>query len=455
MCVCNDPYGIFGPRAKLGRSATVGILVSAVREFPQPHNAVEAKRFVHLAGYYQRFIEGFGSIMAPMTKLLRKYVPWEWTVAKQTVFEQIKAVLTTKPLLEYPDFQLPFRLVTNASNIGLGACLMQDRGYGWQPVVSVSKVNSQTDANYRITELKCLAVVWAIKLFRPYLYGMRFAITTDHSALKWLMTSTNLTGKLYRWALTLQEFDFVAEYRPGTTNVVADALSRAPMPTAKVLAAVGRRRRNQRRAAGRTLIDAVAEVDVEHTATAAGTERVPRRIGRTEPEQMSSTDQAEDESTRLGGTNETTAPPVEAATPGTSIEAEAARENEMGEDAVERAGSDKTETLGKEDTAAFSAVETVGTTTVREKAPGSAKTAPTRTKAKAATKSSDERMMMMGAAIPTRGDVRKAPKSVDERSTREDATVPRQMQAPTMSRPSERCEHGDEQVGPILGGDGE
>jgi hypothetical protein len=110
-------------------------------------------------------------------------------------------------------------------------------------------VNSDTEANYGITELECLAVVWAIKLFRPYLYGRRFTLITDHSALKWLMTSPNLTGKLHRWALTLQGLDFEVQYRPGSTNVVADALSRAPV--VMVLAAIGRRRRSRARAAAR------------------------------------------------------------------------------------------------------------------------------------------------------------------------------------------------------------
>ncbi|KAE8894527.1 hypothetical protein PF007_g3629 [Phytophthora fragariae] len=94
-------------------------------------------------------------------------------------------------LLIYPNFELPFRLVTDARKVGLGACLMQDVGYGWQPVAFASKVNSPAEMNYSITELECLAVVWSVKLFRSQLYGSSFTIVTDHAALKWLMTRTN------------------------------------------------------------------------------------------------------------------------------------------------------------------------------------------------------------------------------------------------------------------------
>ncbi|KAE8980862.1 hypothetical protein PR002_g23987 [Phytophthora rubi] len=224
-------------------------LISAVKDFPRPRDPVEVKRFVHLAGYYRKFIEGFGSIMAPMTRLLRKATDWEWTEEQEFAFERMKAILTTKPLLIYPDFKRPFRLVTDASKVGLGACLMQDAGDGWKPIAYASKVNSSAEANYSITELECLTVVWSVKLFRPCLYGRVFTIVTDHSALRWLMTRPSPAGRLHRWSLTLQEYEFDIAYRPGSTNVVADALSRAP---AAVLAAVGRKTRASEQ---RTVVD--------------------------------------------------------------------------------------------------------------------------------------------------------------------------------------------------------
>lgn len=213
-------------------------LTYAVAEFPRPNDATEVKRFVHLAGYYRKFVDSFGSIVAPLTRLLKKDVEWQWTEEQQFAFERVKAALTAKPLLVYPNFAMPFRVVTDASKVGLGACLMQDQGRGWQPIAYASKVNSEAESKYSITELECLAVVWAVKLFRPYVYGRRFEIVTDHAALKWLMTRTELAGRLHRWSLTLQEYEFEIVYRPGTTNVVADALSRAPVA---VIMATGRR----------------------------------------------------------------------------------------------------------------------------------------------------------------------------------------------------------------------
>jgi len=85
-------------------------------------------RFVHLAGYYRRFIANFGSKAAPMPVLLRKGVPWEWGEKQQSAFEGLKKELTERPLLVYPDFEKPFKLVTDASTVGLGAALMQDQG---------------------------------------------------------------------------------------------------------------------------------------------------------------------------------------------------------------------------------------------------------------------------------------------------------------------------------------
>ncbi|OWZ09635.1 Retrovirus Polyprotein [Phytophthora megakarya] len=209
-------------------------LVESVRELPRTVDTAEVKRFVHLAGHYRKFMAAFGSIVGPMTRLLKKDVEWEWCEAQEFAFKRVKLLLTTRPLLLYLNFELPFRLVTGASKVGLG------RSWAWVATDGLCKLNNKAESNYSITELECLAVVWAVKKFRPYLYGRAFTIITDHAALKWLMTRTTLPGRLHRWALVLQEYEFQVEYRPGSTNVEADALSRAP---AAVRVAVGRQRR--------------------------------------------------------------------------------------------------------------------------------------------------------------------------------------------------------------------
>lgn len=108
---------------------------------------------------------------------------------------------------------------------------MQDHGQGYQPIVYWPRLLNKHQKACSVTDSECLAAVEAIKVFRPYLYGRRFTLETDHKALTWLMTKKDLTGKLMRWSLELQEHDIDIKFRQGTDNVVADALSRFPADT--------------------------------------------------------------------------------------------------------------------------------------------------------------------------------------------------------------------------------
>ena len=167
-----------------------------------------------------------------MTKLTRHGVPWGWGPEQQCSFEDLKRALASKPVLVYPDFSKPFVVATDASRVGLGAVLMQDQDAGLQPVAYASATCSAAESKYGVSELECLAILWGLEQFRPYVYGRPITLITDHVALKWLMEKKDPGGRLHRWALRLSELDLKVIHRPGKENVVADALSRQPLAQA-------------------------------------------------------------------------------------------------------------------------------------------------------------------------------------------------------------------------------
>jgi hypothetical protein len=136
-----------------------------------------------LCGYYRRFIPNFSKIAKPLTELLKKNPPFEWNQRTEEAFVTLKEFLTTEPLLQYPDFTRPFVLTTNASNEALGAILSQGSIGQDLPIAYASGTLNNAERNYSTTEKELLAIVWACKQYRPYLYGRKFTIVTDHKPL--------------------------------------------------------------------------------------------------------------------------------------------------------------------------------------------------------------------------------------------------------------------------------
>ena len=203
----------------------------AVRDFPTPLCVKDVRSFVGLASYYRKFIPNFSKVAGPLHALTKKDVAFVWTPQCQVAFEELKRLLTTAPLLVYPRFDRPFMLETDASGSGLGAVLAQRQDDSLvRPVAYASRSLQPHEKNYGITELEGLAVVWAVKHFRHYIYGHKCEVYTDHEALKALLNTPRPSGKLARWGLALQELDIDIHYRPGKRNSNADALSRSPLP---------------------------------------------------------------------------------------------------------------------------------------------------------------------------------------------------------------------------------
>ena len=205
--------------------------VSAVQEFPTPVDTKTLHSFLGLASYYRRFVPGFSIVAGPLHSLIKKDVPFIWTTECQTAFSRLKNMLTSSSNLAYPDFSQPFVLETDASVAGLGAVLAQRTTDGTpRPIAYASRSLQRHERNYGITELEGLGVVWAVKHFRPYLYGHQCEVFTDHVALKSLLNTPQPSGKLARWGMAIQELDLTISHRAGKHNANADALSRSPLP---------------------------------------------------------------------------------------------------------------------------------------------------------------------------------------------------------------------------------
>lgn len=197
--------------------------IEAIEKYPIPKTQKEIKSFLGLVGYYRRFISNFAKIVAPLTKCLRKnhkvnYQDEEYIQA----FELCKELLMNAPILAYPDFSKSFKLTTDASAIAIGSVLSQSG----RPIAYYSRTLNSAERNYSTIERELLAILDSTKHFRPYLFGKKFTVETDHNPLVWLYKIKEPNSRLLRWKIKLDEFDFDIEYKKGKENKVADALSR-------------------------------------------------------------------------------------------------------------------------------------------------------------------------------------------------------------------------------------
>lgn len=202
--------------------------MNKIREAARPMTKKEIRSFLGLAGFYRKFVPHFAEIAYPLTEATKacKPISVKWDDQCERAFNTLKEKLCSQPVCCLPDFSQPFVLRTDASNVGLGAILLQDQGNGKQPIACASRKLLPAEKNYSTVEKELLAIVWGIQKFSPFLYGKEFILQSDHQPLQYLQGMKPSNGRLMRWAMQLQPYSFRFQAIPGKDNVGADFLSR-------------------------------------------------------------------------------------------------------------------------------------------------------------------------------------------------------------------------------------
>ena len=196
--------------------------IQAVVDWKRPTTVTEVRSFLGLAGYYRRFIKGFAQLAAPLTQLTRKGTKFIWDDKCEENFQELKQRLVTTPVLAVPISGIGFTIFCDASKVGLGCVLMQNN----KVVAYASQQLKTYEKNYPTHDLELGAIIFALKIWRHYLYGECCEIFTDHKSLKYIFTQKELNMRQRRWLELLKDYDININYHPGKANVVADALSR-------------------------------------------------------------------------------------------------------------------------------------------------------------------------------------------------------------------------------------
>ncbi|MEJ2229930.1 MAG: pol polyprotein, partial [Nitrospirales bacterium] len=192
--------------------------IQIIQDFPAPTKHKHVETFLGMCAYYAKFIKGFPQISRPLYQLKGKAnEKFAWSELHQKAFETLKAALTSPPVLAHPDYTKPFILHTDASGFSVGAVLSQIQPDGKEhPIAYAGRALKKYELNYSTHDKEALAIKFGVQHFRHFLYGgPPFTVYTDHSALRWLMTTPPQNSRLARWKVELSEYDFSIKYRPG------------------------------------------------------------------------------------------------------------------------------------------------------------------------------------------------------------------------------------------------
>ena len=195
--------------------------IKAMLNWSRPINVSNLRGFLGLTGYYKKFVYNCGVIARPLTNLL-KNGQFRWTEEAENAFKALKQAMTSTPTLAMPNFNEPLVIEFDASSAGIGAVLTQQG----RPIAFMIRALGITKQSWSTYAKEMLAIVQAIRTWRPYLLGRKFYIQTDQRSLKYLMEQRIVTPKQQKWVSKLLGYDYEITYKPGRENSIADALSR-------------------------------------------------------------------------------------------------------------------------------------------------------------------------------------------------------------------------------------
>ena len=204
--------------------------IEAILNYPTPQNVKELRSFLGLINYLNRFIPDLATECDLLRKLTRQKSVWQWGIEEEKCFQNLKRVITSPYVMAHYNKNLPTKVITDASGVGLGGMLLQKQNDGqWKVVLYLSRSLTDVERRYSQTEREALGIVWAIEKLHIYVYGAHFTVETDHKPLKGIFRPGSVvSARLLRWNLRMQPYTFTIEFIPGDKNPT-DGLSRYPV----------------------------------------------------------------------------------------------------------------------------------------------------------------------------------------------------------------------------------
>lgn len=196
-----------------------------IEKYPIPKNLKELQRFIGFVNFYRKYIPEFSRIALPLYKLCKKDIVYTWSEQAQIAFDTLRQKLMNPPVLAYPRFDLPFVVISDASNYAAAAILANRDGKEERPIQFFSRTFNDAQTRYSTVHKELLAAVWGITWFRSFLLGRPFYLVVDQKSLIYILSGKYKDTRVHRWAIELMEYDFEVIHREGKSNC-ADALSR-------------------------------------------------------------------------------------------------------------------------------------------------------------------------------------------------------------------------------------